>query len=31
VQAHGGSIWIESEEGKGSRFIFTLPVKPAKL
>ncbi len=30
IQAHGGIIWIESEEGKGSRFVFTLPVKPTK-
>jgi two-component system phosphate regulon sensor histidine kinase PhoR len=29
VEGHGGTIRVESEEGRGARFAFTVPISDA--
>lgn len=31
VEAHGGKIWVESDAGQGSQFIFELPKCPPQF
>jgi signal transduction histidine kinase len=30
VEAHGGRIWVQSSEGRGSHFHIALPLEPAR-